>query len=107
MPSCIAAVGLASRTVFGCWPELVSPRQTSSPASGWCAPDNTLMSVDLPAPFWPSRQCTSPARTSRSTPSSARTPGKDLTTPCTSSNGGPPDGEGEEDISTTQTSAQL
>jgi hypothetical protein len=29
-----------------------------------------------------------------------------LTTPCTSSSGGPPDGEGDEDIGTTQTSAQ-
>src|SRR5450631_301949 len=39
------------------------------------------MNVDLPAPFCPTRQCTSPARTSRSTPSSARTPGKSLTIP--------------------------
>src|SRR5690606_41861674 len=30
----------------------------------------------------PSTQCTSPGRTSRSTPSSARTPGKCLTIPC-------------------------
>ena len=50
----------------------------TSPASGWCTPESTLMSVDLPAPFWPSRQCTSPARTSSSTPSSARTPGERL-----------------------------
>ena len=48
---------------------------------GRCTPDSTLISVDLPAPFWPSRQCTSPAATSRSTPSSARTPGNVLTTP--------------------------
>jgi len=98
IPSDMAACGSVSRTG--------SPRQLISPASGWCAPASTLMRVDFPAPFWPSRQCTSPARTSRSTPSSARTPGKDLTTPCTSSSGGPPDGEGDEDIGTTQTSAQ-
>src|SRR5436309_1093309 len=42
------------------------------------------MSVDLPAPFSPSTTCTSPARTSRSTRSSATTPGKRLLTPRTS-----------------------
>src|SRR5690606_32425434 len=36
------------------------------------------MSVDLPAPFSPQIACTSPARTSRLTSCSARTPGKDL-----------------------------
>src|SRR3954469_20737499 len=36
------------------------------------------MSVDLPAPFWPSRKCTSPACTVSETRSSARTPGKAL-----------------------------
>ena len=39
------------------------------------------MRVDLPAPFWPSRQWTSPARISRSTPSSARAPGNCFTMP--------------------------
>ncbi len=34
------------------------------------------MSVDLPAPFSPSRMCTSPRRREKSTPSSATTPGK-------------------------------
>src|SRR3954449_10447542 len=56
-----------------------SPSQLIVPSSGWCAPASTLINVDFPAPFWPSRQCTSPARTSRSTPSSARTPGNSLT----------------------------
>ena len=52
------------------WPARPArPSQTISPSSGWWAPASTLISVDLPAPFWPSRQCTSPARTSRSTPS--------------------------------------
>ena len=57
------------------------PARGSSPSSGWWAPASTLIRVDLPAPFWPSRQCTSPGATSRSTPSSARTPGNSLTMP--------------------------
>ncbi len=40
-----------------------------------------FMSVDLPAPFSPSRACTSPTRTSKSTLSLATTPGKRLTIP--------------------------
>ena len=55
--------------------------------SGLVAPDSTLISVDLPAPFWPSRQCTSPARTSKSTPCKAVTPGKCFTRPRTDSSG--------------------
>src|SRR6478736_5366919 len=43
-----------------------------------------FMSVDLPAPFSPSSAWTSPGRTSKSTWSLARTPGKDLTTPTAS-----------------------
>src|SRR5258706_11313101 len=35
-----------------------------------------LVSVDLPLPFSPSRACTSPFSTLKSTPSSALTPGK-------------------------------
>src|SRR6195952_3370416 len=38
------------------------------------------MSVDLPAPFSPTRACTSPSVTSRPTPLSAMTPGNVLTT---------------------------
>src|SRR5690606_30716689 len=75
MPRDIAASGWASVTR--------SPRQVSSPASGSWAPASTLMRVDLPAPFCPSRQWTSPARTSRSTPSSALAPGKCFTRPRT------------------------
>jgi hypothetical protein len=48
------------------------------PASGSWTPDMILMSVDLPAPFSPRSACTSPARTSNDTPSSARTPGNDF-----------------------------
>ncbi len=36
------------------------------------------MSVDLPAPFSPSKACTSPRRTSNETPSLATTPGNSL-----------------------------
>src|SRR2546422_81102 len=72
MPAFIAACGLAN--VAG------SPSHSTRPASGRWTPARTLISVDLPAPFWPSRQCTSPARTSSATPSSARTPGKVFTT---------------------------
>src|SRR5688572_11457713 len=82
MPRLIAACGSPS---VSC-----SPRHAMVPSSGWCAPASTLISVDLPAPFWPRRQCTSPARTSRSTPSRARTPGNVLTMPCISSRGAPP-----------------
>ena len=70
MPSSSAATG--SGMVTG------SPCHTISPPSGWYAPERILMSVDLPAPFWPSTQCTSPARTSRSTPLRALTPANDL-----------------------------
>ncbi len=66
-----------------------APSQMISPASGRCAPASTLIRVDLPAPFWPSRQCTSPAATSRSTPSRARTPGNCLTMPRIASSGSP------------------
>src|SRR5437868_1431890 len=38
-------------------------------------------SVDLPAPFSPTRPCTSPARSSKSTPRRARTPANSLTMP--------------------------
>src|SRR4051794_22734354 len=64
---------------------VASPSQVIVPASGAWTPESTLISVDFPAPFWPSRQCTSPTRTSRSTPASARTPGNSLTMPLTAS----------------------
>src|SRR6185295_15301365 len=50
-----------------------------------------LTRVDLPAPFSPSSACTSPARRSKLTPSSARTPGK-LLAMSFSSNSGPAKG---------------
>ena len=36
-------------------------------SSGWWTPARIFISVDLPAPFSPTRPCTSPARSSRST----------------------------------------
>src|SRR5436190_1992252 len=38
------------------------PSSSTLPWSGATRPETTLMRVDLPAPFWPRRQCTSPAR---------------------------------------------
>ena len=49
-----------------------SPSSSISPSSGASAPLSTFMSVLLPAPFSPTSACTSPPRTSRSTPPSAR-----------------------------------
>ena len=46
------------------------------PASAECMPDRMLISVDLPAPFWPTSAWTSPGRIASDTSSSARTPGK-------------------------------
>ena len=57
------------------------PSTRMRPSSGCCMPDSMPISVDLPAPFSPSRTWTSPARMSRSTLSLATTPGKRLVTP--------------------------
>src|SRR5687767_8048655 len=73
MPARIAAWGLENEAAW--------PSHSTVPSSGRYTPESTLMSVDLPAPFWPSRQWTSPAATSRPTPSRARTPGNVLTMP--------------------------
>src|SRR5258705_9346386 len=50
-------------------------------SSDLSAPERTFMSVDLPAPFSPTRAMTSPSLTSRSTPSSATVGPKRLRTP--------------------------
>src|SRR5438270_4196239 len=54
------------------------------PGSGRRTPEMILISVDLPDPFSPTRQCTSPARNARSTSRSATTPPKRLEIPWTS-----------------------
>src|SRR6187200_1483328 len=61
------------------------PFRRNSPASAGWTPVSTLMSVDLPAPFWPIRACTSPARRRKSTPESASTPVKRRVSPRASS----------------------
>src|SRR4051794_29383071 len=48
------------------------PRKEVSPASAGETPARILISVDLPAPFWPSRAGTSPGWRSKSTASSAK-----------------------------------
>src|SRR4029077_11793815 len=55
------------------------------PPSRGCTPVNTLINVLLPAPFSPMSAWTSPARTVKSTPCSAFTPGKVLARPRISS----------------------
>src|SRR5690606_7343017 len=47
-----------------------------------------LISVDLPAPFSPMSEWTSPGRRVKSTPSRARTPGKRIVMPVISTTGG-------------------
>src|SRR5580704_2452612 len=54
------------------------PSTSIVPLSAMYAPARIFISVDLPAPFSPTSACTSPAATSKDTPSSARTPGNDF-----------------------------
>ena len=64
------------------------PKTRISPSSWRYRPSSTFMSVDLPAPFSPSRAWTSPTRRSKSTSSLATTPGKRLTMPRSSTASG-------------------
>src|SRR6267154_4082838 len=69
MPQCVERTGLS----FGySWPEMA----IRPPRSGASTPEMILMRVDLPEPFSPTRQCTSPASSVRSTSRSACTPPK-------------------------------
>src|SRR5688572_21011001 len=61
--------------------EMSCPSSSMLPASGGNTPVSTLISVDLPAPFWPISACTSPARKQRSTSSKALVPAKRLPMP--------------------------
>src|SRR5271163_3370779 len=54
---------------------------TIRPRSGAAPPARMCMSVDLPAPLWPTTPTHSPAAISRLTPSRARTAPKDFSTP--------------------------
>ncbi len=57
-----------------------TPSMRISPASGRCMPASRLTSVDLPAPFSPSKTWISPAWNSSDTRSSATMPGKRFVT---------------------------
>ena len=65
------------------------PSTRISPASGRSIPERMLIRVDLPAPFSPSRQCTSPCRAASEMSSFARTPGNRLVMPSSSTAGAP------------------
>src|SRR5688572_13078761 len=80
MPSSRAAIGLVMRAAL--------PSMAIPPESGWCTPDRIFTSVDLPAPFSPSKAVIEPRCNSRSTPASARTPPKVLRTPVSVKKGG-------------------
>src|SRR5215211_9430435 len=69
---------------WACWGEWKStsrPSRVIRPASRRYAPVRILISVDLPAPFWPMTACTSPRPTVSEASSRARTPGKALLIP--------------------------
>ena len=67
-------LGDRARRERPCRPSRCSPDQVPA---GW-TPDSTWISVDLPAPFWPSSATISPGAIVRSTLSTATTPGKIL-----------------------------
>ena len=70
MPRSFASLGLLILTSL--------PFFLMTPCSGWYRPNRTLMRVDLPAPFSPSRACTSPLRSWRVMLSFALIPGNSL-----------------------------
>ena len=61
------------------------PSKEISPVSAVSAPESTLISVDFPAPFSPTRAWTSPTSTDRSALRIARTAPNRLATPRTAS----------------------
>src|SRR3954447_3763574 len=79
-PSSLARAGVRFSTG---WPS----NSIRPPGSGWWTPATSLIRVDLPQPFSPTRQCTSPGSTSQSTRSRAVTPVKRLVTPTRRSRG--------------------
>ena len=62
-----------ARASIGLLKCMVCPSSWISPSSGMVAPDRHLISEDLPAPLSPMTARISPARTSKSAPSSAVT----------------------------------
>src|SRR6266542_1328091 len=77
MPAARASAGPPRRTS--------SPSSSNRPASGWYTPARTFTSVDLPAPFSPTRPCASPARSSIEASSRARTEPNDFVAPSSTS----------------------
>ena len=73
MPACCACSGWLNVTC--------SPATSMVPASGWWTPASSFISVDLPAPFSPTRPSTWPARSSRSASASTVWPAKLLVSP--------------------------
>src|SRR5678816_3538777 len=57
-----------------------APASEISPESGGTAPVKTLINVDFPAPFSPTKACTSPLRSSNEASRKACTPAKDFVT---------------------------
>ena len=95
-----------------------APFETIRPVVGLIWPLMIFISVDLPAPFSPHSACTSPRRSSKSTPSSASTPGKRFTIPrsersalpvagvaSVAGGGGAPTGTSSDDSAVTTTSS--
>src|SRR5581483_5804175 len=69
-----------------------SPSSSTRPRRGRISPLIALSTVDLPAPFGPIRQTTSPASTVRSTPRRMSPAPYPATSPSTASSGGGPPG---------------
>lgn len=61
----------AARAALGEGMVASCPSRRIRPASGWCTPYSSLVSVLLPALFSPSSACTSPVMTEKSTPALA------------------------------------
>src|SRR5262249_5286132 len=93
---------LSDRNGFGNWnvrltpsraslydttPPMDRPSNVKVPPSGVCSPVMTLIQVGCPEPLGPTRPSTSPRRTSKLTPSSARKPPKVLLSLSTESRG--------------------
>lgn len=68
-----AARAIAGPCSVTSWPSIAI-----APASGWYTPARIFTRVDLPAPFSPTRACTSPGYSSMDPSSSACTAPKDF-----------------------------
>src|SRR4051794_16173255 len=79
MPSCWASCGEPKRTL--------APSSHSSPSERGSAPVIALIKVDLPAPFSPMSECTSPGNSRKSTASRAASAPKYTVPPASSSTG--------------------